>query len=144
MRKNDSIKTVSVVGSGNLAWHMAKALNYAGISVLNIISRNPLNGEQIADEVSATMTADISGIDQLPDLFLICVSDGAIPGLIKQYRNLGAMVAHTSGSTGIDVFGSDYGPHGVFYPLQTFSRMTEMDYSAIPFLIEGSSKDSEN
>jgi predicted short-subunit dehydrogenase-like oxidoreductase (DUF2520 family) len=75
-------------------------------------------------------------ITKIPDLFIICVSDDAIADVVNDYMNSGAVVVHTSGSTGMEVFDTPEKDCGVFYPLQTFTRNNAMDYSIIPFLIE--------
>src|SRR5690606_12757332 len=49
-----------------------------------------------------------------------------------------AVVAHTSGSISLEVLQHKTGIRpGVFYPLQTFTKGTPVDFLKIPFLIEG-------
>lgn len=47
------------------------------------------------------------------------------------------IVAHTSGSTSVDVFEGP-GNYGIFYPLQTFTTDREVDIKKVPFCIEAS------
>lgn len=141
-RASKSIQTVSIVGSGNVAWHLSKALHDSGIRVVNIVSRTLNRAQDIAEITGATPVSGLPENKLLPDLLLLCVSDDALPMVALHYRNYKGLIAHTSGSTGIEVFTQRKDHSGVFYPLQTFSRMKEMDYKTIPFFIEASSQES--
>ena len=48
------------------------------------------------------------------------------------------LIFHTSGSTGISVFGEKFSSCGVFYPLQTFSKSKDIDFRHVPLFIESS------
>ena len=55
-----------------------------------------------------------------------------------------AIVAHTSGTTGIEVFENAGYRHGVFYPLQTFTKRVPLRYDVIPVYVEGCDEETEN
>lgn len=142
LKESKSIQTVSVVGTGNVAWHLSKALHEAGIRIVSIISRSGIRAKEMAELTGASALTDLADNTSLPDLLLLCVSDDAIPHVASQYRYYKGLIAHTSAATGLDVFTQSQGPSGVFYPLQTFSIIKEMDYKSIPFFIEASSEES--
>ena len=125
---DDSRPTVVVLGSGNVGTHLHEAFKRAGISAVLIPAREYGGAELEADSV------------------IICVRDSDIKALASRLRPApGTIVAHTSGSIGIDALQGLLKtgfPVGVFYPLQTFSRDVGMDYSDIPFLIEGSDRNA--
>jgi predicted short-subunit dehydrogenase-like oxidoreductase (DUF2520 family) len=50
--------------------------------------------------------------------------------------------AHTSGSIPADVLAGVGDAHGVFYPLQTFSREVDVDMSEVPLFVEANSDDA--
>ena len=50
-----------------------------------------------------------------------------------------AVVAHTSGASSLDLL-SNHKYRGVFYPLQTFSKEQQLNWSEIPILWEGNNK----
>lgn len=109
---------VSIVGSGNVGTHLLRALGATA-------------------EVSAANPRTLSGLDADADVVLIAVSDSAIGEVAAKLSSLDAIVAHTSGSTPIDILRQAGAKRpGVFYPLQTFSRETSLDYSRIPVFIE--------
>lgn len=120
------IQSVNIVGSGNVAGHLDKAL---------------------ADKVRCSMInpRTLEGFDPNADLTIISVSDDAIAKVAKTIKALGyhGLIAHTSGSVPIDILRSTFDHSGVFYPMQTFSKDKTLDYSSIPFFIEASDSDSE-
>ena len=138
MQDYKEIKEVALVGTGNIAWHLGHAFLEAGISVSYVISRSIGRAAELAKELAA-IPIDHTNLDNIsPDLFLLCVNDDALQEVQAQYIYRDALVAHTSGSTGLDIFDADGSAHGVFYPLQTFTRGNRMSYERIPFLVEGS------
>jgi predicted short-subunit dehydrogenase-like oxidoreductase (DUF2520 family) len=70
---------------------------------------------------------------------LIAVSDHAIQEVSSQVPLTDAVVAHTSGGSSMDLL-SNHKHRGVFYPLQTFSKQQELNWSEIPILLEGNNK----
>jgi predicted short-subunit dehydrogenase-like oxidoreductase (DUF2520 family) len=141
LRKSDEIKTVTIVGAGNVGWHMAKALDQAGIIIDHVVSRTKRHAEELAAMVSAVPLTSVSAIERSPDMFLLCVADDTLEQVVQEYFGFEAMVVHTSGSSGPEIFQNRKGDFGVFYPLQTFTRLNKMAYDTIPFFIEGTSAD---
>ncbi len=139
MQKSREIKSVTVIGAGNVGWHMAKAFYQTGINVLDVVSGTQLHAEELAKIVSAIPRNEIDSIEREPDLFLLCVKDDLLNEIIGKFSVTKAIVAHTSGSTGTVIFQNRVRNYGVFYPLQTFTRGNEMTYHTIPFLVEGAS-----
>lgn len=134
----DSIisKGISIIGAGNMAWHLAHAFRSMGIPVVQIINRSQDAGKALAERTGATS----SPIDAplLPcGIVLICVSDSAIASIADKLRTE-AVVAHTCGSVDLDAIKACAPKTGVFYPLQTFSKAIKPDFSRIPFCIEAS------
>jgi predicted short-subunit dehydrogenase-like oxidoreductase (DUF2520 family) len=79
----------------------------------------------------------MSLLNSRAEVYIIAVSDNAIPEIIKSLRLPGKVVAHTAGSVNKDIL-KDVTPHyGVFYPLQSLRKETD-HLPAIPFFYEGS------
>lgn len=108
-----------------------------------------LPGEQVGRRSAESPTGQpaeaidqLKNIDLSADLYFICVSDSAISAVIEQLPNtIKGIVVHTSGSTHINVFDPYLARHsslkyGVFYPLQTFTKEKEIDFSVIPIALE--------
>lgn len=145
MEKSAGQKVV-IIGCGNVAWHLAKqlrALKTFRISVYNH-QANPLLNEFRSKLHCRTEV----GLDQLPgdaDHYFICVSDKYIASVAKKImvKNPNALLVHTSGSMKLSELGNRIHNSGVFYPLQTFSRNANVDWSEVPIIIEPANADSE-
>lgn len=90
----------------------------------------------------------LNGLAGDADLVLICVSDRAIKEVAEKAARIGVpdhcILAHTSGSTPLSVLEGMARRTGVCYPMQTFSKGVALDYSEIPFFIEGSDEKTES
>lgn len=126
---------VSILGSGNVATHLYHAFAESNeVQLVEIYGRNPKNLIPFEKEV-----ATCSRLEDLKeaDVFLLAVKDDAIEELIKKLEHPDAIIAHTSGSIPLSQSAQK---NGVFYPLQTFSKDTPVDFSSIPLCLEASDK----
>lgn len=131
-------KRIAVIGSGNVATHLATAVE----GVVQICSPNLANATALAEKVGCDATNSPSGLADA-DIYIVAVKDDAIATVLESVptRCRKALWMHTSGSVGKSVFdGLGYDRYGVFYPLQTFSKSVDLDMSRVPFFIEGSDK----
>ena len=131
---------IVILGSGNVATHIALALYKAGEEVVQIYSRHLANAKQVAVQVSAAATDNLKDINDFADVYLISIKDDAIGSVLEHLKNTKGIIAHTSGSTSIDVFPGEIENYGVFYPLQTFSKERLISFSSVPICIEASSE----
>jgi predicted short-subunit dehydrogenase-like oxidoreductase (DUF2520 family) len=131
---------IVIIGSGNVAFHLAKAFQQNNIKIAQIFARNEADLKSIAVpmniDFSTTNLADA-------DLYLICVSDSSVQKISEQIIKKDCLVAHTSGSLSTDILLGNY-RKASFYPLQTFSKSKELNYTEIPFFIEAENKDDSN
>ncbi|MAX79532.1 MAG: oxidoreductase [Crocinitomicaceae bacterium] len=133
---------VSVVGSGNVATHLSKALLNAGHTIVEIAGRSPLNSAALAKQVNANVCNTVKELSTNSDLYLIAVKDDEIFRVAESIQ-VNGIVVHTSGTTAVDVLSKSSKKSGVFYPLQSFHKDQSMDISAVPFLIEGNTPEVE-
>jgi len=124
---------VVVIGSGNVAQHLIKAFTAApAVNLVQVYARRPkqlahlLPSEKITDSLTNLVDADV---------YIISVSDDAIGDISSQLQFFNQLIVHTSGSVGIDQLDGK-NRRGVFYPLQTFSKNKEVDFTIIPFCLE--------
>ena len=123
---------VAIIGKGNVGSHLARAFQIS--ERCPDMSVRLFGARALENEYDAL-------VDYNPDVALICVKDDKIAdiaALIAPYASTHSSitVAHTSGSVPIDVLDALRCRKGVFYPMQTFSRDVEMQYSDIPVYIE--------
>ncbi|WES96351.1 DUF2520 domain-containing protein [Chryseobacterium arthrosphaerae] len=123
---------IVIIGSGNVAYHMAKAFTLKGISIAQIFGRNEKELSKISEELNVPYS---TGSLKDADLYIICVSDNAVEDVSKIITGKDCLVAHTSGSLPKEILSGLY-RKASFYPLQTFSRSKELEYEKIPFFIE--------
>jgi len=130
---------IAVIGTGQVANHLATAWYNAGQHIVAVCGRNRPKAEQLAKLTEAAVCTDFTHIDAIDaDVYLIAVADDAISGVVEQLPYLRGLVAHTSAFAEMKVL-DKFGQKGVIYPLQTFSESRQLDYRRIPFFIEGSS-----
>ncbi len=143
----ESVKFVSFIGSGNLAWHLAPALDNAGYIVKEVYSRNPHHAEILVERLyQAEVKASLDFSTSDSNVFIIATSDDAIQDIVREIVLPDeAVLVHTSGSQPLNVLQFAATPHlGVLYPLQTFSKLKKVDFREIPFFIESSDQKTEH
>ncbi|MDH4092884.1 MAG: DUF2520 domain-containing protein [Cyclobacteriaceae bacterium] len=138
---------VSFIGSGNLAWHLAPALDNAGFSVQEVYSRNPTHAEALVErlyDAEVKVTLDFS--TSTSTVFVVATPDDSIQGIAKEIiLPEDAVLVHTSGSQLLSVL--DFAATrnlGVFYPLQTFSKGRKVEFNEIPVFVECENKTVED
>ena len=130
------MKTV-IIGSGNVAYHLAKAFHKNQIEISQIFGRNEKDLKAISNELNIPFST-INLEDA--DFYLICVNDDSISEISKKIKKENCLVAHTSGSLPKEILDGNY-RKASFYLLQTFSKSKELNYSEIPLFIEAENKD---
>jgi predicted short-subunit dehydrogenase-like oxidoreductase (DUF2520 family) len=136
---------VSFIGSGNLAWHLAPALDNAGYIVREVYSRNYKHAQALVGRLyQAEVKTSTDFSSSKSTLFIIAVSDDAILTLAPEIiLPKDAILVHTSGSQPLSALGYATTPNiGVFYPLQTFSKAKKVDFNDIPIFIESENNDT--
>ena len=128
---------ISIVGSGNVATHLALALFGAGCTIRQILSRSFEHAQMLARRVDAQPINQWQRLDEDADVYLFAVSDNALFDLALDLRLRDALVIHTSGTTPITVLKPVSRRHGVLWSPQTFVRDIAMDYRKLPLCIEG-------
>ena len=131
--------SVSFIGAGNLAWHLAPALDNAGYVVKEVYSRDARNAESLVEKLyEAEVKTDLDFSTSTSRVFVIAVPDDVIGEIAQEIALPGdAILVHTSGSQGVSVLGYAATPNlGVFYPLQTFTMNTKVEFNSIPIFIE--------
>lgn len=129
---------IVILGSGNVATILGTALSKKGYEIIQVWSRDVKHAAALASLLHTAFTDSIEELDTSADLYIMAVSDDAIPVLSAQLGHLKGAVVHTSGSTPMDVLEGHTDGFGVFYPFQTFSKSREVNFKQIPILLEAS------
>lgn len=138
----DNKDRVVILGSGNVATHLVAALaNY--VNIVQIYSNQLANAETLAKTIGCdSFTNNVNGIIADANIYLFIVKDDIIAPLAHQIKikNRSALFIHTSGSVTANIF-SDITPnYGVLYPLQTFTKGIEVNFSEISIFTQGSNE----
>jgi predicted short-subunit dehydrogenase-like oxidoreductase (DUF2520 family) len=130
---------IVIIGSGNVAYHLAKAFVLNNISLAQIFGRNEKDLEKIGAELQIPYSTERL---EDADLYLICVSDNSVEDVSKIITKKNVLVAHTSGSLPKEILAGEY-RKASFYPLQTFSKSKDLNYEKIPFFIEAENEEDK-
>jgi predicted short-subunit dehydrogenase-like oxidoreductase (DUF2520 family) len=129
----------ALIGSGNVAWHLGKALQAAGYEIVAVYSPTAAHSTELADQLSPAIPVASPDLSQTgAELVLIAVPDAALADVASSLKvPQGTIVVHTSGSQPLAALQGIAGARlGVFYPLQTFSKTKPVDFRTIPVLLE--------
>ena len=131
---------IIILGAGNVGTQLFQ--NFMKSKDIQVIQWYNRSLEPLKD-----LQGEVPITDQLNDLkkadfYLLALSDDAIPIVAEQLADLKGIVAHTAGSVPMQVLNKNSN-HGIFYPLQTFSKSRKVDFKSIPFCIEASNEYSK-
>ena len=128
---------IGLIGTGNVAIALAREIhNHEIITIVQIIGKD--QNKLPKDLIDIPFSKQFNALPTC-DVVLIAVSDQAIQQVSSQLPLTDAVVAHTSGASSVDLL-SNHKHRGVFYPLQTFSKQQQLNWSEIPILWEGNNK----
>ncbi len=136
---------IAIIGAGNVAWHLAPALEDAGHTVTEVFARSISSASKITERVYlAEPKDDFDFSESKAEIFILSISDYAISevadSLILPEQSI---LVHTSGTTPMDILGySSASQIGVFYPLQSFSVGKKIDFADVPILIESDDQET--
>ncbi|WP_299580003.1 Rossmann-like and DUF2520 domain-containing protein [Mucilaginibacter sp.] len=128
---------ITIIGSGNVATHLAAAFKNAGHRIAQVYSRDMHNASLLAYHVGAEAIDDLDQINPETDIFIISVKDDVIKSIAEALTKHGKLIVHTSGATDLQAISAFTNNAGVFYPLQTLSKNKEVDFFTVPLCIEG-------
>lgn len=126
---------IVIIGAGNVAHCFGHLLKLHGHQILQVISRTKESAVELAESLHSTGTNDLLDINMEADLYLMAVSDAAIPELNDELRLGKRFVVHTAGAVPLDAIKKTSLNTGVIYPLQSL-RKEIRNYPAIPLLLE--------
>lgn len=133
-----ALPNIALIGAGNVATHLGKALKQAGYKIIQLFSRTISSASELAEKLQCPYVTDLNLVTSNADIYLVSVKDDAldkvIPQLVKQNPN--ALFLHTSGSTSMNVWEGYVKRYGVLYPLQTFSKRFVVDFKTVTFYVE--------
>ena len=135
---------IVIIGAGNLATHLSRALQQTGEQIVQVYSRTAVSASELATLLNVPYTTNLDEITADADVYFYAVSDDALESLLQLPLAPGAIHVHTAGSVSMDVFKGKKSNYGVFYPLQTFSKNKQVDFKTISVFVEASFPEVES
>ena len=124
---------VIFLGFGNVNSHLLEALHKnKEVSIKQVFNRNYI--KMISPYEHIPFTDDIAKIVEA-DVYIIGIPDDAISAFSESLAFQNRLVVHTSGGVSMDALSSK-NRRGIFYPLQSFSKLRKVDFVNIPICLE--------
>lgn len=118
----ESIKSVCILGTGNIAWHYERRFLEKGYSCFAISARG---------DVSKCMEAD---------LVVIAVKDEAVVSVAQKLKGMKGILVHTSGFLSTDFLADVAESYGSLYPLQSLKKNKETDFDKVTLCTYGNNE----
>lgn len=129
---------IVLVGAGNLATNLGKALKTIGEDIAQVYSRTEESASVLGNLLEVPYTTCLSDILDDASLYIVSLKDSVLPEilpvLVKGRKN--ALFIHTAGSIPLSIWDGITSRGGVFYPMQTFSKKRTIPFQNIPCFIE--------
>lgn len=128
----EAISEVILIGTGNLAWHLAYAFNDAGIKILQIAGRNEKAAKEIAELYNTNFTTNIKNLYHSETaVYFIAVKDNAIGEVASIISQPGRKIVHCAGGVSINMLPDNKNnDRGVFYPMLSFNKNVSVNFSS--------------
>lgn len=122
-----------LIGAGNVASHLYRAFaNSDSLRFIQVYNRS-MAALDFVDHQTET-TDDLNQLVEA-DIYFLCISDTAIGEVSKNLPFSNRLIVHCSGGSAMHIL-NPKNRTGVFYPLQTFIKTSEADFTSIPICVE--------
>ena len=142
IKHQDFTMKITLIGAGNLATNLGKALVSAGHEMVEVYSRTQESADALAACLGSHATTALTSLSDTADAYIIAVKDSALQTVVttlSEQKTLREKVFfHTAGSVPMAIFEGRLHHYGVFYPMQTFSKDKAVNFREIPVFVEGS------
>ncbi len=140
----NSIKSITIIGSGNVASHLGKAFFDKGFIINQVYSKTLTNAETLATSLDANFCDKIEELTDESHIYIVCLKDAIINSFLADFKFKNSLIVHTSGSIDMDVFKiNGFKNYGILYPLQSFSKNKALNLTTVPFCIEANTSKNE-
>lgn len=129
---------IVLIGAGNVATHLGKALQDVGYHIAQIYSRTETSASALGNLLGVAYTTSLDTVCTDADIYVVALKDSVLqsllPSIVKGRES--ALFVHTAGSLPMDVWKCYACHYGVLYPMQTFSKHRKVDFVNVPFFVE--------
>ena len=138
-----NVKSIVLIGAGNVAWHLGHVLYDNGYTILKILSKTAESAAELASRLHTEKETFPCDIPQHADIVIVAVPDNSIKPVINNI-NLSSeqLIVHTSGSTPMSVFDGRFENYGVLYPFQSLTKKKKIDFNKILLCVEANTTEN--
>ena len=128
------MRSVLLIGTGRLAFHLGHALRGVGIAIAGIAGRDGAKVSELSKDLGCTA---FRTKDALPpaDLRILAVSDDVIHTVAERIPSDGTPIIHLSGSKALDLL-LPHAHRGVLWPIQSFSPGEPVPFRDVPLIVD--------
>lgn len=137
---------IALIGFGNVGYHLARKLDDIREEIACIYNRGPVDLPSFLEKEDIPLLHELHDIPTDVDICILSVVDDAIsttaeklPAKIKA----NAIIAHTSGIHGIEVYDDGIKHPASFYPLNSFSKEGAVNWKETPIFITAAEQDQK-
>ncbi|NCI47081.1 Rossmann-like and DUF2520 domain-containing protein [Sediminibacterium soli] len=127
---------VTIIGSGNVATVFGRMLAAGGHTIRQVYSRTATHAHSLAGELQAQAVSAIGDIEREADIYILCVTDDALPGVAAQLSLGDRLLVHTAGSVSREVLAGASSHYGVIWPMKMIRRSMQ-ELGPVSVIIDG-------
>lgn len=137
------IRSVSIIGTGNVAHWFVYAFQKVGIKIHQIYGRDLTKCQKLAETCGAEAIHDLSKLKKISDLYLFSIKDDSYEEVVSQIPIELPLAALTSGTVSARVLAPMAPRFGTIYPCQTLNSGMDFSTVEVPLCVEGGDGDTE-
>lgn len=126
---------VILIGSGNIAGLMGPLLLKNGHTIRQVFSRNMEHAKKMAGRLNAEPIADLAAVSAGADIYIVSVSDDALPIVAAGLKLTDELVIHTSGTLSREILSGCSRCYGVLWPIKMVRQAT-LSFSPATIVID--------
>ncbi len=107
-----------MIGAGNVAHVLGRTLKKEGHTIVSVWNRDPAKAVLLARELSAKAVEHPEQLPDDADLYILSVSDHAIPELLPKLSIRNGILIHNAGTVGIGILAQSAKRYGVLWPMK--------------------------
>jgi predicted short-subunit dehydrogenase-like oxidoreductase (DUF2520 family) len=127
---------ISILGSGNMAFFLARSFYEAGHRIVQVYARRVEAGVALSKETDAEFVPFLREVRGDADVYIFAVPDDAVAGLSAAFSCPGKIALHCSGSLPPQVLESASALQGVVWPLYSIRKDDLPQAAEVPFIVD--------
>ena len=134
----NSFGKISIIGAGNVAFTLCRILKDKGLSPYCVFVRDASKIDEVRSELEVNAVSDYQTVLE-SDIVIIAVNDDSVSEVAANLAGYKGLAVHTSGTMSSELL-SRLPRFGVFYPLQTMSKVKLLSFKSTPMLINANNE----